>query len=441
MKTALLFFFMLTALVFSQFSNAAYVATPSVEGLSGGTYKPLTMPNVTGANFNATGKVLINGKLVNIPGYVPPASTAAQAAKSSLWLNPWLVGLSLLTWAGDAGLESDGVDWTKTTDPAPFKPWVNPLNHWPAMSPDGIVSVQGRRTNNGCPTNGLQEPLAVCISGYAAQDCGSSPCSCCVVYPAHTGPQGEYVPADPAGVYTGGPVTGYPSGAGYEDVQNGCPAGYAGGSATRDCLLVDPALAQGETGPATEADFNALPDPPVPALAELAPQVGVPVGDPFYIGQDLPVGQPYTKPDGSTVEPRARVSPAGDGQVTIDTYEKPLTDAQGNPIADPVPQDTPDVAPTESECDKFPSSLGCSNLDQPSPESLGTENRNISLIAPVSIGAAGACPAPLTASFLGQAVEFSFDPLCDYANALRPLVLSLAWLSAGIIFIGGVRNG
>jgi len=42
---------------------------------------------------------------------------------------------------------------------------------------------------------------------------------------------------------------------------------------------------------------------------------------------------------------------------------------------------------------------------------------------------------------MGHAVEMSFDPLCQYATTLRPLVLALAWLSAGVLFIGGVRNG
>jgi len=64
--------------------HAALTLTPTVEGLGGGTFKPLTIPSLAGNNFSATGKVLVNGKWINIPGYIPPASTAAQAARTSL---------------------------------------------------------------------------------------------------------------------------------------------------------------------------------------------------------------------------------------------------------------------------------------------------------------------------------------------------------------------
>lgn len=96
---------------------------------------------------------------------------------------------------------------------------------------------------------------------------------------------------------------------------------------------------------------------------------------------------------------------------------------------------------TGGDCKDKPDTLGCAKMSgTPDAGDMPSSERDIALISPVSIGGTGQCPAPLSAFFLGQRVEFSFDPLCEYANSLRPLVLTLAWLAAGVIFIGGVRS-
>lgn len=412
MKTILLFFFVLTVVVFSQASNAAFVATPTVDGLSGGTYKPLSIPALTGTNFQATGKVLINGKLVPIPGYIPPASTAAQAAKTSLWSNPLLVGAFLLGWAEDAGLSADVVNhaWIKTVaasggDPSSTAAMCY-LQNMPGtgyasnadLACDEVISLQ----SNYCPTFN---------AGGSCVSAGSLSSSSSYVYGQTT------------------------------RVWNGSSFDLVDSNITVTAFTEGPLTETPTTAPATEADFNALPSPPPEALAELAPQVGVPVDSPVFEPADIAVGDPFTRPDGSTAEPRAKISPQSDGKVAIDTYDLPLTTPTGDPVTNPTPQDTTEAPPSESQCDKYPGSLGCANLDQPTAENLGSELRDIASITPVAVGGPGSCPAPLTGSFLGQPIEFSLDPLCTYANALRPLVLSLAWLSAGVIFIGGVRNG
>lgn len=435
-----LFFLMLltVAVVFSPRAGAVMNLEPMVPGLSGGVYKPLSVPALTGANFSATGQVLVNGRFVPIPGYIPPAPTATQAARTSLWLNPWLVGASLLAWAGDAGLHSDSVDgWKKTTSAPLTAPWVQPT--YP-NSPDGIVSAYAMRSNQGCPSpsSGYVETAAACINGYGAQGGG---CQCCIFYPEHYNGQNQLVPKQPIAGYSTDPSSFASNGPEYPP-EDGCPAGYSGGKAGTDCNLVDPMAAGETTAPATQADFEALPPPPATALAELAPQVGVPVDDPVYSPADVAIGEPYTRADGSTAQPRAKISPAGNGEVYVDTYKMPLTDSTGAPVANPAPQDTQEPQPpAPTQCDKYPNSLGCANLDSPLSEDLQTQARGPSLITPVSLGGSGSCPAPLTATVMGHVVEMSFDPLCQYANALRPLVLALAWLSAGVLFIGGVRNG
>jgi hypothetical protein len=122
------------------------------------------------------------------------------------------------------------------------------------------------------------------------------------------------------------------------------------------------------------------------------------------------------------------------------TQTKNTTRPETDPFCVSNPND-PSCQPVDEFCSKNADTLACTKLGSAEADPLGTEERSIANISPVSIGGVGACPAPLTASFLGQPISFSFDALCTYANALRPLVLAMAWLSAGVIFIGGVRNG
>ena len=403
------FLFVFLVMVASQSAHAAYVTTPAVDGLGAGTYRPLTIPALTGSNFSATGKVWINGKMVPIPGYIPPASTAAAAARNSLWLNPWLVGLSLLGWSGDAGLNSDSGMWM-------FE-----------MPPEALANPNLEYQVGVDPWNA--SPLGACVSGWRYPQCGAVSRAyggtCYVNYVAGCGvPVGE------------NPWTAYKS-----RTASVCPVGYTGYPTSGTCVLTDPVAAGGVSRPAIQPDFDALPAPPPEALAELAPQVGVPVDDPVFEPATVTVGSPYTKPDGSTAQPMAKITPAGDGQVAIDTYDQPISDSDGIPYpAPPPPEDTPETAPSETQCDKYPNSLGCAELGTVDDITLPDETRSIAAIAPVSVGGAGSCPAPLTATFMGQTVSFSYDMPCQFATSLKPLILAIAWLSAGLIFIGGVRQ-
>lgn len=407
------FLFVFFAMVASQSTQAAYVATPAIEGLNAGTYKPLTMPNLTGSNFAATGKIWVNGRYVTIPGYLPPASTAASAAKNSLWANPWLLGAALLGWAGDAGLGSDAGVWNLAYAPVSTEPQP------------GEGTVTGYAIFNG-PLASSKEGACLAIGGafnYMNDACTISQATCYSVgFTSCTEPQ----------IVFAGPVE--------RPAPGTCASGYTLASDGSTCNLTDAGAAAKVNRAATLADFQALPVPPVQALAELAPQVGVPVGSPVFEPGDIIIGSPYTSADGSTFQPMAKITPQPAGDVMVDTYDLPLTSSTGEPIANPTPQDTTDAAPTENQCDKYPATLGCARLDIPESENLSAEVRDIALISPVAIGGAGSCPAPLSASFLGRTVEMSFDPLCQFSNSLRPVVLVLAWLAAGVIFIGGVRS-
>ena len=93
-------------------------------------------------------------------------------------------------------------------------------------------------------------------------------------------------------------------------------------------------------------------------------------------------------------------------------------------------------------CALNPNILACADYTPPDDNNdLITEVRDIDLITPVDVGGAGVCPQPLVADFMGTSIVFSYELPCRAASMLKPLVLALAWLSAGVIFIGGVRNG
>lgn len=51
----------------------------------------------------------------------------------------------------------------------------------------------------------------------------------------------------------------------------------------------------------------------------------------------------------------------------------------------------------------------------------------------------GTCPAPEVATIWGQEVDFSYSPICDFAEYLRPLLLLAAGVAAAYI-VAGVRN-
>lgn len=410
-------------------AHAATTMTPVVEGLAGGTFKPLSMPSLVGPNFSATGSVFVNGKAIPIPGYIPPASTAAQAARNALWLNPWLVGAALLTWAGDAGLGSDQVGgWQKSSSAPATAPWLMPQG----TVVDGL-QPQGCRSNSGGANIGYCDAtMDACRANYGVQDDHV----CVAVIPGHYNAQGQYVNPVKQGGYSTGAITGqFPLAPGVPLLPS-CPENYADTGAFA-CTVIDPNVG-GETVPATQADFDALPAPSSEVYRELAPQVGVPVDAPVYEPVNVPVGDPYTKPDGSTAQPMAQISPASNGQVTVDVYEMPLTDPQGNPVTDPQPQDTPEPQPTD--CDKYPTSVGCTDLGTPPlGEDMPHAEQPITF-TPVPISANATCPAPITVNGFGQTLTIDYSSACTYASGLRPIVIAIGYLTALFIIFGVPRS-
>jgi len=380
LKAFIAFLFIFTVMALSQTVSAAVSMAPAVAGLSAGSFSSAAGSFSTaanGASYGVSGVVSVGGKAITVPATLRLAANAGQYVKNGLRLTP----AGLLTTAALLFLTSndfvlDNGEWAKIA--VGNAAWPQPIQN---------SCQQACQSNLDCKNT--------VGSGSLGMSWAANPTYlvCSYVHPQY----------------------------GYNILINYGP-GYTPASL-----------------PATQNDFDSLPDP-LPALAPelpFAPYMpdGVPVEAPEYdfAPIDVPLGNPYTKPDGSTAQPRAKVSP-NDDTVTVDTYDQPLTDANGQPVPNSIPEDTPE--PTQSECEKHPTTIGCSEYGtSPAPESLST------LTVPLNpdysaIGGAGACPASVTVA----GITWSYQPFCDFASAIKPLILGFAWLSFAFIVAGTVRT-
>lgn len=390
-------------------AHAAVTVTPSMpqwiadaHGIANGlkAFNAGELP-YNASNYSASGTTSIGGKPLTIPAKVPLSSAAGQIAKSAMRANPYLLAGSLaLPWLLDQGMEwVEGEGWQYT-----------PSDYEVPPQDIGWDTAQELPSCNGSMACG---PAA----GYTclwSHDVNS--------YTLVTYQMGTTEP--PGWTYA-----------------NACHESLAQ-------VFMSPAylktrVTPSGAAPATDEDWNALPDPSSTVAPELpeAPYMGdkgAPVGVPQYEDGDYPLGDPYKAADGSTVQPMATVTNnTYNNSVTISTYNLTTHDSNGDPIPAPTPEPTEEKP---SQCEENPESLGCLQLGTVPDSTVPTETRDIPLITPVEVGGVGSCPAPIAASFMGQPLEFSFDFPCAAADMLRPLVLALAWLAAGLIFIQGVRQ-
>lgn len=130
-----------------------------------------------------------------------------------------------------------------------------------------------------------------------------------------------------------------------------------------------------------------------------------------------------TAPDGTVTESKTETT----------SKNSPSTFCQQNPT-------DPTCLKNSKFCEDNPETLGCSTMGTVEDGIVGTKEFSIADITPKTIGGAGSCPAPITTSFMGRSITFTYDLPCQAASMLKPLILALSWLAAAIIFIGGVRQ-
>lgn len=214
------------------------------------------------------------------------------------------------------------------------------------------------------------------------------------------------------------------------------------------CTVPNCAVTPSITSPATQADYDrlathSLPDDAASAISAWSD--GLPVSFDPAPTITIPISSPFTQPDGSTAREYAHVtpdpSPTDPLRVRVDTSTQQSTDPQGQPLATPVISPTTTADKTPDQCEKYPDSVGCMAQGSiPASDAIGTKTISVAAITPVSISSVGAsCPAPFVISTSHGSISFDWEPLCRYADAMRPVVLAMAWFGAAFI-IAGMRN-
>ena len=94
-------------------------------------------------------------------------------------------------------------------------------------------------------------------------------------------------------------------------------------------------------------------------------------------------------------------------------------------------------------CVDNPDRAGCQTLGTGSgAPSLSTETIDLgSALTPVDVGqGVGVCPDSMSSTYQGQALGFDFTKACSFLIDIRPVVLGMAWFTAALIFVGGVKT-
>lgn len=161
-----------------------------------------------------------------------------------------------------------------------------------------------------------------------------------------------------------------------------------------------------------------------------------------------------TNPDGSTTETTTTTNPDGTTTSTSTTTNPDgttTTVVTSNATSDSEKLDGIAKEDTQKEilkelqkthCEKNPDSAECKDpsLVDIIETDLLTEERSVS-ITPVSVGPTGSCPSDTSYTLRnGQQIVFSWSAPCQFATGIRPVVLSIAWLSAALILIGAFRQ-
>lgn len=178
---------------------------------------------------------------------------------------------------------------------------------------------------------------------------------------------------------------------------------------------------------------------PSPGPSPQPQPLRVPQGDP----QPIPGTDPrqYRSPAIDIVP-----SPTATDPWRIDIQPKDIIKTDPTPLPEtaPVPVPTPDTPPdttappTEQTdfCKANPEVLACAKpeLDTPDEDQTPSKNKDISISPAGGFGSGGSCPSGKTLKAMNY--QLSYQPVCDFMSAMRPVVIALAWLSAGLILLG-----
>jgi len=403
-------------------SHAAYALASPPPGWGGSagawTFGGSAAANAPWVNGSAAGGVSVNvgGRAVTMPMTMRLAANAPQVIARAALSTPYGRAASFIAWALAAG-------WV----------WSEVEQRWTVPE-----SVPGT----------MQTVLRYCVSPNPNSCSGlalhPSPSEACASAPApvrYDGPEGVYTfgtctftdPSitNPATLNRTFAIAGQ-----YVEVEV-CPPGSAplpGGGCS------------GDTHPATEGDADQLaqaqplPDAVPNEAQEFLPlPVQLPELDPIRVPMGEPVPVPNTAPQ-AYEQPVADVRPAptADEPFRVDVQPRTVTGTNPNGVTEVEHLDgseaTSDPASAPGLCDQYPDILACRTLGSAPSDQVPKTGRSVDY-EPVSIGGASGCPAPMP---IGEH-EFSFTPLCNNLQSIRPLIIAIGFFSAALIVAHALR--
>lgn len=157
-----------------------------------------------------------------------------------------------------------------------------------------------------------------------------------------------------------------------------------------------------------------------------------------------------TRTEQTTATPSPRGSTVGDIGVDWQTTTTTTKTAHNNTTGTDAVTTTTENAGTSTTqqpqqqsdlCQLHPEIAACASLGSnpsDSAPSVTSQPLNVNLSLPSSV--AGSCPADYTRTLTGgKVLAWSWQPACDFASGIRPVVLAMAFLAAAFIVSGSVR--
>lgn len=92
----------------------------------------------------------------------------------------------------------------------------------------------------------------------------------------------------------------------------------------------------------------------------------------------------------------------------------------------------------DATCKENPDRVGCQDMGTPEDQGeLSTSSISPTSITPTPFASNNTCPADIP---LPRGMSVDMSPICDALGWLRPVVIAMAWLSAGLFVVGALRT-
>jgi len=197
-------------------------------------------------------------------------------------------------------------------------------------------------------------------------------------------------------------------------------------------LLVEPSEQELSDAVEQRGNRTAAPD----ALRELvengqpiqAPGPGVVTGPSSIVGSTTTT----TTPTGTETRTTSYAFDYSPDRVTWGRVETG-TDVNGN-TSTTTTTGTDNAEDGPGLCELYPDILACAKLGEAPDEVVPTSTREVDFEA-VDLGSSG-CPGPID---LGDGKTFSYEPLCDNLETVRPLIIAVGFVMAALIIVNALR--